>query len=193
MVRIYRSAQVGIFFPHVKLALMTFNTGLKELLLFRWLQKLKPDSSYDSFRSCGQLSLVGNAPNIIQNKSSFTCTNLWYIKKTHPLFLHKHLTFGHSLVKLHFLWCTPGEQSTAASFWKYYWGRLKEPKSLFLYGVFHTKHKHWGVLTELLCPPAVYAYDIGQLYSFGWNSTLDRKFLTYWGVWSVLVNKNETI
>jgi len=79
------------------------------------------------------------------------------------------------------------------SFWKYYWGRLKEPQSLFLYGAFHTKQKHWGVLTELLCPPAVYAYDIGQLYSFGWNSTLDRKFLTYWGVWSVPVNKNKTI
>ena len=77
MVRIYRHAQVGTSSPHVKLALVTFNTGLKELLLFRWLQKLKPDSNYDNFRSCGQLSLAGNAPNIIQNKSSFTCTNLW--------------------------------------------------------------------------------------------------------------------
>lgn len=36
-------------------------------------------------------------------------------KKPHPLFLHKCLTFAHSLVKLHFLWCTPGEQSTTAT------------------------------------------------------------------------------
>lgn len=99
-------------------------------------------------------------------------------------------------MKLHFLQCALGEQSTAATgkvFENTTGGRLKEPKSLFLYGVFHTKHKHWGVLTELLCPPAVYAYDIGQLHSFGWNRMLDRKFLTYWGVWTVFVNKNGTI
>lgn len=82
------------------------------------------------------------------------------------LFPHKCLTFGHSLVKLHFLQCTFEEQSTTATgkvFEHTTGGRLKEPKSLFLYGMFHTKHKHWGVLTELLCPPAVYACDIGQL------------------------------
>lgn len=106
------------------------------------------------------------------------------IHKKNPLFPHKCLTFGHPLVKLHFLQCTLGEQSTTATgkvFENTTGGRLEEPKSLFLYGVFHTKHKHWGVLTELLCPPAVYAYDIGQLLGFGWNGTLDRKFLTYWG------------
>lgn len=112
------------------------------------------------------------------------CTNLWYVFKK-PFFPpYKHLTFGHSLVKLLFLQCTLGEQSTTATgkvFENTTGGRLKEPKSLFLYGVFHTKHKHWGVLTELRCPPAVYAYDIGQLHSFGWNSMLETKVLTYWG------------
>lgn len=157
--------------------------------------KLKARQNYDSFRSVGLLSLVGHIPNIIQTKFMCLYQSLIYIKK---FFLcpHKCVTFGHSLVKLHFLQCTLGEQSTTATgkvFEHTTGGRLKEPKSLFLYGVFHTKHKHWGVLTELLCPPAVCACDIGQLHSFGWNSMLDRKFLTYWGVWTALVNKNETI
>lgn len=119
----------------------------------------------------------------IYTKNSFIApqmSNLW------PLFSEAAFSTVYS-------WRTK-YNSNWQSFWKYYWGgRLKEPKSLFLYGVFHAKHKHWGVLTELLCPPAVYAYGIGQLHSFGWNSTLDRKFLTYWGVWTALVNENETI
>lgn len=109
---------------------MTFNKCLKQSLLFReWLQKLKLSSNYDNLRSGGQLSLVGNTANIIQNKFMYLHKSLIYINNSFisPQISNLWPLFSEAAFSTVYSWRTK-YNSNWQSFWKYYWGEAQGAK-----------------------------------------------------------------
>lgn len=130
---------------------------------------------------------------ILFKLNSCVCTNLWYIYFfISPRMSNLWPLFSEAAFSTVYFWRTK-YNSNWQSFWTYYWREAQGAKIIIFVWNVSYQTQTLGGLDWTPLPSCRLCLWYWVITSFGWNSMLDRKFLTYWGVWTELVNKNETI